>query len=145
MQQFFKTIFNNEINKIIVFPQFSSFPSTFPPRGDQFGQIIFDSTQYTRYQETVGQHLDETRRKKRSPLRGGLGIAMPCQVQNFKVSYVANTKKLITENLFFEYVVTFAKLTFIIFSVMAIGDYCSCNRYRLMSTGRPRNPISIVG
>ena len=79
------------MNKILVFPQFSSFPSAFPPQGDQFGQIMFDSTQYTRYQETVGQHLDETRRKKRSPSMGGtpipppLGIAMPCQVQNFKV------------------------------------------------------------
>ena len=125
---------NDKINKILVFPQFSSFPSAFPPRGDQFGQIMFDSTQYTRYQETVRQHLDESRRKKRSPRRGGtlitppLGIAMPCQVQNFNVSYLANTKKLIPEKKFY-YVVTFDKINFNISSVIAIGKYCSCNRY----------------
>ena len=108
-----------------MFPQFSSFPSTFPPQGDQFGQIIFDSTQYTRYQEIVGQHLNETRLKKRNPTEGDtpipppLGIAMPCQVQNFKVSYVANklTKKFMLKKIFL-IVAAFKKLYFRAFSVM---------------------------
>jgi len=53
--------------------------------------MMFDNNEYVRYQETVGEYLVENPRKKRSPRGGGvqvlspLGIAMPCQVEEFKV------------------------------------------------------------
>ncbi|CAK8689570.1 uncharacterized protein LOC143459273 [Clavelina lepadiformis] len=81
------------------FPQLSSFPTSFPPRRQEHGNIFFNANAFGRLMETDDGFIPELetlnpKRKKREliarfpqgDILRKIGIIMPCVVKNFEVT-----------------------------------------------------------